>query len=54
MDYETGTWRAVNLLLGKLSPSISLIERPIVFLLRLPKRAAKKVFFTVLPENRVN
>lgn len=44
MDYETGIWRAVNLLLGKLSPSISLIERPIFFLLRLPKRAAKRVF----------
>jgi hypothetical protein len=41
--YESRTWRTVNLLLGKLSPSISLIERPIVFLLRLPKRAARKI-----------
>lgn len=46
MDYETKTWQAVNRLLGKLSPFISLIERPIVFLLWLPKRAAKKIFFT--------
>jgi hypothetical protein len=44
MDYETRMWQAVNLLLGKLSPSISVIERPIVFLLRLPKRAARKIF----------
>ena len=47
MDYETRTWRAVNLLLGKLSPSISLIERPIVFLLRLPRRCADKLLRAV-------
>ncbi|MCI5158996.1 MAG: hypothetical protein D3906_11300, partial [Candidatus Electrothrix sp. AUS1_2] len=43
MNYESRTWRAVKLLLGKLSPSISVIERLIVFLLRLPKRCARKV-----------
>jgi hypothetical protein len=44
MDYETRTWKTVNLLLGNLSPSISVIEQPLMFLLRLPKRAARKVF----------
>lgn len=48
IDYESGTWRRINFLLGKLSPSISVIERPIVFLLRLPKRAARKLYRTVL------
>jgi hypothetical protein len=48
MDYETKMWQAVNPLLGKLSPFISVIERPIVFLLRLPKRAARKLYRTVL------
>ncbi len=44
MNYESRTWQTVNLLLGKLSPSISVIERPLVFLLRLPKRAARRIF----------
>ncbi|MCW5212633.1 hypothetical protein VU04_06955, partial [Desulfobulbus sp. TB] len=48
MDYETGTWQAVNPLLRKLSPFISVIERLIVFLLRLPKRCARKLYRAVL------
>ncbi|MCI5218073.1 MAG: hypothetical protein D3914_02480 [Candidatus Electrothrix sp. LOE2] len=48
INYETGTWQTINSLLGKLSPFISVIERPIVFLLRLPKRAARKLYRTVL------
>jgi hypothetical protein len=48
MNYESRNWRSINFLLGKLSPSISVIERPIVFLLRLPKRAARKLYRTVL------
>ncbi len=48
MDYETKTWQAINPLLGKLSPFISVIERPFVFLLRLPKRCAGKLYRAVL------
>ncbi len=44
MDYRTGQWKVANLLLGKLSPSISLIERPVRFLLRPPKRCAEKLY----------
>jgi hypothetical protein len=48
IDYETDRWKRINFLLGKTSPCISLIERPIFFLLRLPRRCAGKLYRSVL------
>ena len=46
IDYETNQWKRINVLLAKTSPSVSLIERPIFFLLRLPRRCAGKLYRT--------
>ncbi len=48
IDYETDRWKRINFMIGKTSPWISLIERPIFFLLRLPRRCAGKLYRSVL------
>jgi len=51
VNYESKKWNLINFLLGKLSPYISIAERIVMLLIRLPRKGASKVFKLVMGVN---